>query len=289
MNEPAARVPGADLGDETQPPPSRRQSRSVEGALRKPAGRPLTERARGAALSASQQPRRAQASSGFAAREAHGRGPGAIVCLYVDQRAHSLVYLLLCPLQGRPDVLRFLDIFAVGAEALRHDVVTRVAEIAAGLVALRIGGPAAIEADHDEQRQLVPDRGIELHRVLPERAIAVQANDRRVRLRDLGTDCERHPHAHCPERTRIKAMARHEGRDRLAAEIEDLLAVNTEDRVALLEILDLFAKPQRVDVAIGRVVATGARALLRFAVGELLAPLRETIGGRCRERVEQLL
>src|SRR5215471_2489044 len=84
-------------------------------------------------------------------------------------------------------------------------------------------------------------------------------------------------------------MARHKGRDRLAAEIKDLLAVDAENRVALLEILDLLAKPQRVDVAVGRVIAAGARALLRFTVGELLAPRRETIGGRRWERVEQLL
>ena len=36
--------------------------------------------------------------------------------------------------------------------------VARVAEIAVGLVALRVGGPAAVEADHAQQRQFVPDR-----------------------------------------------------------------------------------------------------------------------------------
>src|SRR5580704_18024876 len=43
--------------------------------------------------------------------------------------------------QCRAHVFGLLDIFAVAAEPLRHDVVARVAEIAAGLVALGVGGP----------------------------------------------------------------------------------------------------------------------------------------------------
>src|SRR5438270_28156 len=84
-------------------------------------------------------------------------------------------------------------------------------------------------------------------------------------------------------------MARGEGRDRLAAEIEDLLAVDAENRVALLEILDLLAEPQRVDVAVGRVVAAGPGALRLLALGELLAPALEAVGGLAVYRVDQLL
>ena len=73
-----------------------------------------------------------------------------------------------------------------------------------------------------------------------------------------------------------------EGRDRLAAEIEDLLPVDAQDRVALHEVLDLLAQPQRVDVAVGRVVAAGAGALRRLAVGQLLPPGLEAVGGLAR-------
>ncbi len=62
-----------------------------------------------------------------------------------------------------------------------------------------------------------------------------------VGLAGLGADRERQPHPHRAERTRIEPMARLEGRHRLAAVIEDLLAVDDEDRVALGEVLDLFA------------------------------------------------
>src|SRR5436190_20771360 len=84
-------------------------------------------------------------------------------------------------------------------------------------------------------------------------------------------------------------MPRREGRDRLAAEIEDLLTVDAQDRVALLEILDLLAEPQRMDVAIRRVIAAGPGALCRFALGQLLAPSLEPLGGLIVDRVDQLL
>ena len=45
---------------------------------------------------------------------------------------------------------RLLDILAIGAEALRHDVIPGVAEVAARLVALRVSGPAAVQADDAE-------------------------------------------------------------------------------------------------------------------------------------------
>src|SRR2546429_9337794 len=84
-------------------------------------------------------------------------------------------------------------------------------------------------------------------------------------------------------------MTRGEGRDRLAAEIEDLLAVDAEDSVALLEVLDLLAQPQRVDVAVGRVVAAGPGALRLLAIGELLPPALEAVGGLRIDGVDQLL
>src|SRR5436189_4815145 len=89
--------------------------------------------------------------SGHVVREAHGGGAGAVVGLDIDQRHHALVHLLLRAFQGRADVLGVLDIFAMSTEALRHDVVPRIAKIAAWLVALRVGGPAAVEADHAKQ------------------------------------------------------------------------------------------------------------------------------------------
>src|SRR5215467_14260386 len=112
--------------------------------------------------------------SGFAAGEAHGCGAGAVVGLDVDKADHALLDLLPGALQGRADGLGLFDIFGVAAERLGHLVVAGVAEIAARLVVLRVRGPTAIETDHAQQRQFVPDRGVELHRVLPEGAVAMQ-------------------------------------------------------------------------------------------------------------------
>ena len=124
----------------------------------------------------------------------------------------------------------------------------------------------------------MPDRGVELHRVLPERAVAVQANDLRIWLGGLGADRERQSDTHRAEGPGIEPVAGNESRDRLAAEIEDLLPVDREDRLALHEVLDFLAQPQRMDVAVGRVVAAGAHALLRLAVGQFLAPPLEAVG-----------
>jgi hypothetical protein len=64
-------------------------------------------------------------------------------------------------------------------------------------------------------------------------------------------------------------VARDKGRDRLAAVIQNLLPVDRQDRLALHKVLDRLAQPQRMDVAVGRIIAPGAHAVLRLAVGEL--------------------
>src|SRR5262249_14782619 len=82
--------------------------------------------------------------SGLAAGKPDGRGAGAVVGIDVDKADHALLDLVPGALQRRADVLRVLDIFGVAAQGLGHLVVARVAEVAAGLVALGVGGPAAV-------------------------------------------------------------------------------------------------------------------------------------------------
>jgi len=65
--------------------------------------------------------------------------------------------------------------------------------------------------------------------------------------------------------------------------------VLTVSSIQSLEILDLLAEPQRMDVAVGRVVAAGADALLCLAVGQFLAPRLEPVGGAPIDRLAQLL
>src|SRR5690349_18415009 len=76
---------------------------------------------------------------------------GAVVGLDADEADHALLDLAPGALQGRADVLGLFDVFGVAAKGLGHLVVAGVAEVAAGLVALRVGGPAAIEADHTQR------------------------------------------------------------------------------------------------------------------------------------------
>src|SRR6516162_2772423 len=136
-----------------------RQRRAKKGA---PAGAPSVTRG---------------GRSGLAARKTHGRGAGAVVGLDVDEADHALLDLAPGALQGWADLLGLFDIFGVAAQGLGHLVVARVTEVTAGLVAFGICGPAAVEADHTQEWQFVPHRSVELHRVLPEGAVAVQTDD----------------------------------------------------------------------------------------------------------------
>src|SRR3989449_11508278 len=73
-----------------------------------------------------------------------------------------------------------LDELAVSAEILRDLVVARVAEVAPGLAPLRVGRPAAVVADDDDDGNPVADRRVDLHRVEPVRSVAVQNQHLRV-------------------------------------------------------------------------------------------------------------
>jgi len=44
-----------------------------------------------------------------------------------------------------------------------------------------------------------------------------------------------------------------------------------------------------MDIAVGRVVAAGAGALSRLAIGQFLPPGLEAVGGECIDRLAQLL
>ena len=138
-------------------------------------------------------------------------------------------------------------------------------------------------------------RGVELERVQAERAVAVHDDDLLVGLGDLGADSERQSDAHGAERPGIEPMARREGRHRLAAEVQDFLPVDHEDGVALHEILDLVAQPQRMDRhLVDRLVGARRLAFRRLAVGQRSPPCGETVridapGARVDELAEHRL
>ena len=74
--------------------------------------------------------------SGGILGERHRGGAGAVVGLDVDERDRAAIDLPLGAVQSRADFVGAFDIFAVAAERLGHLVEARIAEIAAGLVAL---------------------------------------------------------------------------------------------------------------------------------------------------------
>ena len=132
-------------------------------------------------------------------RKRHGSRTCIFIGLHIDQRHHAFIDFLLRAHQRGADVLRLLDVFAIAAQALRHFVVARVAEVASGFFFLRISGPAAVQADHHQYRQLVTHSGVEFHGVQPERAVAVHHDHLLVGTRGLGAHAEGHAHTHHAE------------------------------------------------------------------------------------------
>ena len=135
----------------------------------------------------------------------------------------------------------------------------------------------------------MPHRGVQLHCVLTEGAVAVQADDLCRGLGGLGADRERQSDAHWAEGPGIEPVPGDKGRDRLAAEIADLLPVDREDCFSLHKVLALPAEPQRMDVAIGRVVAARAQAFLGLVVGQFRAPGLKAVGSLRIDRLARLL
>ena len=125
------------------------------------------------------------------------------------------------------------------------------------------------------------DRGVDLHRVDAERAVAVEDEHLRVRLRDLCADPERQADAHAPERAGVQAVARQEGRDRLAAVVENLLAVDDQDRVAPHEVADLLAEAERMDRHLVGRIAFPARPASRRRGPGASRPTRSSGSDRC--------
>ena len=161
--------------------------------------------------------------------------------------------------------MRLFDELAVRAEIHGQPIVAGIAEVAPGLRQRsrprRIGGPAAVVADDGDDRDVVADGGVDVHRVDAERAVAVQHQHLGVGLRELGTDAVGQPYAHRAKGAGVESVTGGVGRDGLAAEVQDLLAVDDEDRVALEEVANLFAETQRVHrqlVPAHRLVLLGA-------------------------------
>ncbi len=154
-----------------------------------------------------------------------------------------------------------------------HLVKRGVAQLAAGLLAFRIRGPAAVQADHGDDGNLVASRGVQLHPVQSERAITVQHQHLLFRLGDLGAQSEREPNAHGPEHARVQAVARHKRRDRLAAVVQNLLAIDHQDGVTIEKVAHLLAQAQRVNgLLVGAHGCLGLHPFGLFDTGQMLAP-----------------
>jgi hypothetical protein len=120
------------------------------------------------------------------------------------------------------DGLGLFDIFGVAAERLGHFVVARVAEITAGLVALGVGGPAAITTAAFLCRTAVASSIA----FCPNEPSPCRQMTCAKGFGGPGGERKRHPHTHRAERPGIEPVAGEQSRDRLAAKIQDLPPVD---------------------------------------------------------------
>src|SRR5437762_5966165 len=101
--------------------------------------------------------------------------------------------------EGRPKLLRTLDVLAVGAEAGRDQIVARRQQVGGhhavravdGALAVALGGPTGVVADDRHERQVVTDGRVELHAVKAEGAVADERHRAHARPSERGADGER--------------------------------------------------------------------------------------------------
>src|SRR5579863_2171220 len=141
------------------------------------------------------------------------------------------------------DVLRLVDVLAVSAEDLSHLVIAAEAEVAAGAHTAE-GRPAAVVVDDGQHRDVVAHHGVDFHAVHAERAVAAKNDDLRVGLGDLRAHSERDGDAHAAVGAGVDRVAGGKDGDRLAREVEDLVTVGDDNRVAVHEVADFLAQAQ---------------------------------------------
>src|SRR5262245_40575317 len=152
------------------------------------------------------------AASGGVVREAHGRGPGPEIRFDIDD---SGLTGSKGTFQCRTNVGRGLDILAMATKGIHELFIPLVAQLTSDLPPIRISSPATVHTDHRYNGKIVPYRGIHLHGVHAERAIAVQDEHRLIGFCGFGTNPKGHPDTHSTERSGIEAVSGGIGRNRL--------------------------------------------------------------------------
>src|SRR5262249_46341884 len=150
-------------------------------------------------------------ASGGVVRKPHGRGPGSEIRFDIDD---SGLTGSKGTFQCRTNVGRGLDILAIATKGIHELFISLVAQLTSDLPSIWISGPAAVQTDHRDDGQMVPYRGIHLHGVHAERAIAVQDEHWLIWLGSLSTNPEGHTDTHGTERPGIKTVSGRIGRNR---------------------------------------------------------------------------
>src|SRR5262245_17927946 len=119
----------------------------------------------------------------------------------------------------------------MATKGIHQLLIALIAQLAPDLAPVWISRPAAVETDDRDNREIVPHRGVHLHGVHTERAIAVEYQYGFVRPRSFRTHTKGYADSHGAKGTRIEAMPWHIRRDGLTTIIQDFLPVDDEDAV----------------------------------------------------------
>src|SRR5919204_2160411 len=202
-------------------------------------------------------------------------------------------------LQRRTDLRRLRHLLAMSAERLHHLVVARRRKLGRrallGAEELHLWQPdlppRGIISDDHHHRQPEPERGVEVHPVESERSVALDDEERSIRIQQLRRDSEGRAHSETPERPRIEPAARLAQRDHLRGDGDPVASVGDEHAVAGLagDCVELLGQTEMMDGhLIGLLECCLPSGLLLFTCAKIAQPsvAAAPLCNRCRELLE---
>src|SRR5438093_7284780 len=250
-NAPAPAPPAPAADARTTAPVRKKNPRRTSfhsGVRKRMAAAPAADSARTRAITPA-GPLISRRGSAQVGRPLHQRG----VDHHVEARWNSRVEGAA---KGRTDLGRGGHLLAVAAQSFHHPVVRRLGvELRRGSVARAVQHllgnldlpPRAVVTDDPDERDLLADGALVLHRVQPERPVAVDDENLFVGLGQLGGHGEGGTYAEAAERARVEPVSRVPSLDDRGGDPDDVPTVTDHNRVGVEEIPDLPGEPLRMD------------------------------------------
>src|SRR5262249_35455027 len=161
---------------------------------------------------------------------------------HVDHGRHAGLHSSVGALQGRANLVGFLNVLTVTPKHLGEFIVAGKTKVATGPATHR--RPPAVIAPHHPDGNFVPYSSVHLHAVHAEGAIATEHDHLLIRFGHLRSEAIGDRYAHAAIGAGIDAMAWCVGGDRLTRVVENFVPIYHQDGVAVHEVTHFFAQAQ---------------------------------------------